>query len=55
LNAGHPGGELVRRLGADLRILGETGHHDGFEVRCHGIKTAWFKDPDGNILALVGH
>ena len=20
----------------------------------HGIKTAWFKDPDGNILALVG-
>jgi len=21
----------------------------------HGLKTAWFKDPDGNILALVGH
>ncbi len=55
----------VADIGAEVRELKDKGvmfeHYDGMDgltrngdvYEAEGMKTAWFKDPDGNILSLI--
>jgi catechol 2,3-dioxygenase-like lactoylglutathione lyase family enzyme len=54
-------GEEIEGVARDLRSKGVTFEHyrmSGMELRGdvhvgNGMKIAWFKDPDGNILSIV--
>jgi len=56
-------GDDIEKVVATLRERGVTFEHYDMpgltkkgDVHVFGaFKTAWFKDPDGNILALMGH
>ncbi|HSY21544.1 MAG TPA: VOC family protein [Polyangiaceae bacterium] len=56
-------GDDIEKVVATLREKGVTFEHYDMpgltkkgDVHVFGtFKTAWFKDPDGNILALMGH